>query len=742
MTDISGAVREAHATPISAEEVAAQAAKANPTAPKAPEAHGTSHGDAHGADQATPKAKPRENVINNPLTQEKFVQGGDSERTVKWDAELVKRSIDHLISARDQVQRLHEQYPELPLQKIDHMLMDPGLQQRLASRQLSGSDMYLVQNVVLNELLLKQVAYDRLATPTGVNPLGIPPEYMDHYIESMGYSTIDPRTAEAQLKELFGMYTKIEQSFYKNGRRNPISNRLMQRFRGTGGRAEPLFEMRDGRIILAPAPDMIASGVRFFSKAERQMQATRAIEASTRSLQNIPHDTIVDQLNGPRGLVAEYNRLHPTASGTPVTFEEIFMDDPIEGYKMLFEANQRAAMALNGELALAVIKGERKAVDTTALEARATDFEAVPKKEDLTELERKQAEEQAKADDAQAKYDALRREYDDLRSKKTAKKTTYDLWDNWEKTKVALLPGKKATANSIANALASAGDDATRAALSQQLAAAEREITEITNEQNRLFQARATAEGNYEDSVEGARLTAMGTPGSGGTPGTVEFVAVETALTNAKADLKAAKDALEAKRALVEATHASPEDMERGKATRVWVDVAKNRGGVDSALLHQGHDGEFLPAKLSDTTPLLNGEIKGYDAIQRLIFQSVNKKDYSPERAALGRKMLSEEAVAVSILEAFHAEIKTPTLTAPLEEIDRQRKIAEDKSRSDVDRQNARDSIRDISNDLLKAALPYLARLPQPELLEVVDSIINKGLASAELGNPYLTYAK
>lgn len=748
--------------------------------------------------------KPKLNRIVEPLHQHEVLRSGDPERAVKLDEKTTKLAIDRLVKARLYASQIEtgdtkgSNLPDKGLSLIDRLVLDDDLAGRLARRELSGKDLFLANRVVLNELILTQIAIARLVRQnpsqfqglrdaplvgrlvgvggTNLENLGIPAEYLDRFIEFSGIRTWDTNAAENQLRDLNGIYMRIEASLYRNGIRDPIVDSLRDHLPFFGRRYhDPIFDERNGLIYL---PRLTAPFVP--PPADRPGQ----IASITRERGEIPHDEFVRQV---RTAIEARIAKGELAPGT--TFEQVLLGaNPVEAFRILYEANQTAAAQESTEAWKRILSKEAVTTDAKAIAAQTERLKKPPTDEDIRKLDdevfalegERIALENTESDRA-ADETAAQEKYTNLSGRLTIETTNFPpLEAKFREEDTAFTRNRPRLQVEMSrdsrryNTLLTRQEGIRRSAM---------RIRDQQQRQNALVRAEGmrseienalTALNRSSDLLKAARdkvARARGLRDAQRALITTLTGDVATAKTDLNTATTAHRDATEAKRlkerekALKEAekngiegkknakTHIGEMDEIDGE-TR-WTDVASGRPRVYETEFSQREGDPFTNPNLTSTEVTRENQVMGAERIRELIIQTANKLGWNPE---LARKMLSDETIARAVLIYFGIDFATAVTVPPtpgaagvapttfnnlLEEIQTRRDALEFLPSNQTQRRAALEQeIRQAEINTTRATLSYISGEHRSKISSLINFVINEGIRSAEKGQPFLSFVR
>ena len=252
--------------------------------------------------------------------------------------------------------------------------------------------------------------------------------------------------------------------------------------------------------------------------------------------------------------------------------------------------------------------------------------------------------------------------------------------------------------------------------------------------------ANAPHEARVAAEAERAALSA-----SGGGPGSI--IESQGRVTAAQADVD---------------SH-SGQDSDLVAALTLWRSVAEPdvyRSLID-ARWSQDHQGRYQRSRLADNTVGRDGQIVGAENIRRMIFEAADQAGGygSASQQERGRRMLSDEAIARSIIEVFQVDIQegAPPLSQLMADITPRRDRVRRREQALARLRGAtppnpvaiaamegrlRNSQTDLRTSQQALLLPLIGRLGQNsthfDVADVVRFAIQEGLHSAAEGEPYL----
>lgn len=692
--------------------------------------------------RSTPDTPPeRQKTI---ARQNEALANGDPNLEINLDPRAKQAIIDRLTNRH---RKALENQRSKPPTVIDKMVLRTGFLDSLKAGNLTAEDVALAWCELRVEQLSKQVAASAMiqrkpATFEGlrnspllgrfvgssqteiqnwIHPGGRPvtDAEFNGYVASLGYSTFGETEVIHDLENLDQLRIQLEKSFYRNGFRNPLIDRAVNAVRG-----RPLN--RDIAYGAVREDALSKSGHEYYDSLNSGIQAeiAKRIEAGYIT----PGTTYIDLLN----------------------------NDPLQAAHVEHAGIQYALSEKARTYALEIVKGEGYQADAAVIRQRATELRTPPTREELTALQEAKTKADVEAAEAQTKYDELKSEYDRLKLARTTKGLTQNAVRDFNATYVTgggfgILEARIAGYDTT---IASASDDTTKLRISELQAREVTELKKLRNDQYRLFREFATAESEY-GTDEQTRLTAIGMPAQGATLATNEFLPLTTTLNDAKTAAKTATENHDTRSHALDAP-ASPETEKTAKAEDRWALVAEQRSKIHEIQYSQHHGDEFTIARLTDQSPTSDRQVAGAEAIRKLIFQTVDKKNFSPEIMELSRKMLSDEAIALAMLEYFRINLDTritiptpaggtpPTTVTFRQQVDwindaKQRHTAE--TNSDAKKVIA-EEISNRQRYLASVTLGYPTNPHQMEIASFINFIIDRGLISAELGNPYLSMVR
>ncbi|HLB33749.1 MAG TPA: hypothetical protein VJK54_05890 [Chthoniobacterales bacterium] len=794
----------------------AEAAAANLTTPSTLEGYVPGSKPSTSSSQAEQKPsrfgrkkveKPRVNYVVEPLHQHEVLRSGDPERTVKLDEKTTKLAIDRLVKARlyssllGPEDEIDSNLPRTKRSNTDRLVLDSELGGRLEKRQLSGQDLFLANRVVLNELILTQLAIARVVRrnpsffndlkdhpligrlvgigDTEIENLGIPPTNLDRFIEVYGVGNWrSAREAENQLRDLNGLYMRIEASFYRNGIRDPNVDQLRDRIPFFGRRYhDPIFDERNGLIYL---PRIVGAAIP--PPADRPGQ----IANITRETGQIPHDEFVRQV---RNAIEARVVRGEIAAGT--TFEHILLGaTPTEAYRILYDANQAAAAQESTQAWKRILNGESYSVTNTDIEAQRDRLKKPPTDEDVKKLDdelfvldgERIALENTESDRAtdetatQEKYTSLsgrlttetanlppfeakyreeeaayRRNEPRLRSETNRDSRRYN---DLVSRQTAIRKSASRMRNPALRQQAETRAEAMKNEIEKALEASNQSSNSLKAARDRVARARGLRD------AQRALITAL----------TADVATARADLTTATTNHRTATEHKRLKQREIDLKTAEKTETERKKTAKEHIgetdeidamdrriDIATNRARIIEAQFDQRESNPNTSANLTNSEVNRDGQVMGTERMRELIIQTVNKAKWDPE---LARKMLSDETIARGILEYLQIDLAT-AITIPLapgalgppapattfnnlfEEIQTRRDaleflpINQTLRRADLQRE-----IREREITATQAVLRYISREHKSKISSVINHLIDEGLRSAEKGRPFLNFVR
>lgn len=737
------------------------------------------------------------------------MRSGSPEREIKWDEKLTGQVIDRLVKHRLYASQIDtgdtrgSNLPDKGLSLIDKLVLDDELGTRLDRRVISGKDVFLANRVILNELILTQLAIARVARrdpsffngvkdypligrlanigTTDLEGLGIPAQNLDRFIEVYGIGNWrSGREAENQIRDLFGIYMRMEKSFYRNGIRDPIVDQLRDHIPFFGRMYhDPIFDERNGMIVLprvtmAPIPP----------PADRPGQ----IANISRETGQIPHDEFVRQV---RNAIEDRATREMPGFVTGMSFEQVFLANPVEAFRILYDANQAAAAQESTEAVKRILSRETYSPTKADLEAQRDRLKQPPTDEDIQrlddevfriegekiELEGIKTDRETDARLASEKIDALTQE---LASARTEQRTL----------RKTLIEVQAETARTIPNLVRQVERErGNHARLLRDEAVARRNANKIPDPAQKALEL-GRIESQYRDQIRNALKTFNDSSSSlaaerGKVDKARRILAAQGAiighLTIEVNNAKNRKDTtLAAQRAAIEDLRLKQRELdqktaEKTKATAQktnkehvgnsdeidamdrQIDIRENRSSIYEIQYSQREGDPFTTANLVNAELTREGEIFGTERIRELIIQAVNKAKWNPE---LARKMLSDETIARGLLIWFGIELTT-NVTIPLppgalgpppppttfnnllEEVQTRRDALEflpanqTQKRADLERE-----IREREIAATQAVLRHVSGKHRAFISSAINFLVDEGLRSAEQGKPFLNFVR
>ncbi len=457
------------------------------------------------------------------------------------------------------------------------------------------------------------------------------------------------------------------------------------------------------------------------------------------------HDTVVDRQE--RILTREHNGM---------TFAELQRQDPVAAERVRHKAVQEGLMHFSDGMARELLKAERPEVDTTGIDASisqiGTPLEGLAKEQAERSLERTRIRWQQAMD----KLDHLEDSRDGrLQAITTAQEVRQIAGDELARlgpliiAEVGRLAAEIATQSGYLATATAAARPGITAEIARLTAERNTKIAEQTALHTRDVQA-AAALARANDAYNLLDAAAAGTPAAP-VPGSIlhaqaEIVRAGIAIGTIKNQLRGTPDAEQ--RAV------------RGALER-WKVLAEptNYEKIIDTRFTQGHQGRYQRGRLADTTVGTDGEMVGAELIREHIFGVTDAANgyRTAEQRERGRRMISDEAIARSIIEVFRVDIHEGPIpiNALLTNVTNDRgtlATAEQALRAAIAAgttgpalalfeaavTTARGSLRTNEQTLVGRVLPMLRDATNFDTGDVLRFVIHEGLLSAARGEPYL----
>lgn len=436
-----------------------------------------------------------------------------------------------------------------------------------------------------------------------------------------------------------------------------------------------------------------------------------------------------------------------------MTFAELRLVDPVAAERVRHQAVQEGLVHFSDGLAKDLLKAEKPEVDIEGIDASIRQIGTL-----LTGIAREQAEinlERAVArwKSAMARVGQIEASRDGLLQNITtaqeAHQTAIDKRAQLEPlmaAEIIRLNGEIATQGGC---LATATEK-TRLGITAEIARLTAERNARTNERDALI-TRGVQTAAALTRANAAYDLLDAPPGLGGPP--------RGSLAHATAEIASARTARET---IADQLNGTPDAEQRRvkSALQEWKKVADpvNYEKIIDTRFTQGHQGRFQRERLADTT-IRNGEMVGAELLREHVFGIVDTTEgyRTAEQKERGRRMLSDEAIARSIIEAFRVDIDqgTPSHRDLLMFVDYDKSAvgsAELALRNAVaagaatatlttleaNVTAARGALRTSEQALLGGLLPRLRDATNFDVGDVLRFAIHEGLTSAAVGEPYL----
>ena len=690
--------------------------------------------------------KKVEKEPNTVMRQHSAIESGDPFKPIHLKPEARDRIIAKLIKRSEIAQDLKEK--QRPLTEVDNMLLRSDFLERLQRGDLVEEDVVLAWFEMKDEYILKSMAAARQVhrdpsrfaslrnlplagrlvgnDVSTILPTGFSDADFSEYIKEIGYDTFNAAKIEKDLRDLDQLRQELEKSFYRNGMRHPMVDRFRSFVRG----GPPLYQEPIWGDV---REDFLSeSGHKFYDEMGKQISAV-----------------IAEKYPG----IADFAAL-PT---------------DLDRLKVEHFAVQRALAQKARKYALEIVNGEARQTNVEAITQRATEARTPIKAEDLTPLQEAKTKADTELSDAKIKLTRLEAELkrlkegtDDTPSELTAKTQLFDHASDKLQKFIDNIGTVDLTAGTSTGQFAKidheileletkrggvgGGTPASAAELktiNESIKDLLKERTTLLNQLLALIDVKADTERNK--IIVEQRIQALeGVPLPPGVAGPVvpgEIDQAKTRVTTTEAAAKNAADKLNKKGEEVETGRVSLGGEEKAVALEREALLAESRSEIHNLLYSQAFGGEFTIEMLADST-LTNGkEVVGAEAIRKLLFQTIDKKTFTPQVEKLARKMFSDEILARAMLDYFGIDL-TRTITVPLAPgvagpgavtISYQDMIDRVTTQKHPGRKSAEAKI------LLQHSITHLQLVHQSEISHFLNRVMDKMLESAELGNPFLT---
>ena len=695
------------------------------------------------------------------VTQDKVIEGGNPDLEIRLDTEGRQSVIRRLTNRANKARELQEKQQRLS--DLDLQLLRPDFLKRIQSGELITEDLMLAWYELDEELIQKEIAagaimihqpgrFERVRNMPMVgrligDPNAVPAGRLDTagnllndpefsaYLRDIRYDQMSGQDIYDDLVSLDRLRINLESSFFRNGHRNPIFDRARNRLRG---RPIGLDFLRDE----AREAEMTKTGHKLYSEINSQIQ-----EVIAQRIINRPADFHAGD-----------------------TIEAIYTRDPIEGLRIRQEASTRALSQKARDYSLEIVKGERyNDIDTSAIEARAKETEQPAKPEEIAPLLEAKTKADAELATAEATVAELRARLPqlelDVQRTGTQKKKADEIFKAIEARYSAQISLLQTEQTSLGHALTALSSTPTTAPASPGGKGKPGGIVNIGPGESMRLSIKDIMDriASYESEIKEAQIAQVNagidnesaineldrirgnetSPGSGiYTGGKINTAEAELPILRSAA--QTANEAYKAKEGEIGEGGVSPERQERARALRVHIKIAEGQGQIHELQYAQKFDGEFTREGLSDITTRTDGQIEGAERIRAHIIQTIDKAGYDPN---LARKIYSDETIAIALIESFSLEGASITLPGGAvsnfgDEIQALQLAKEQLQMTPVSQISRRETlgqqITERQRILIQQALPQLANAQQMEISHFINKLINRGLISAELGDPYL----
>lgn len=393
--------------------------------------------------------------------------------------------------------------------------------------------------------------------------------------------------------------------------------------------------------------------------------------------------------------------------------------DPITAERIRAEARKRALMHFaDQEIAQRLLKEEKPTTPTEAIDAHIARLREVPKPADIDIIRETRDTAVREYQDAERKYTALQAEEQSLdqRERKITRAvnlaqqemsrdedrlrqaiTRNNGYITLARNELAGLPQPSGNESAEEVALLSHQRqgrleqierfEAQRKAAEDQLAELQRRLAEAQEDQREV--------GNDRTDLQNRMTTAQN-----------ELTNAQTAQTTAQNTLDNAQSGT-----------VRPKNERKAQGLERWKKVAapENYEQIIEVGFAQAYGDRFTRERLADTDLTADGQLAGAERFREYLFGITDPAWFTrDESKELARKMLSDEALARSIIEVLRIDVSDPRYR------DQNNQILTD-------------------SDLLKKVLPNLKEAPQFYVGEVARFVFHQGLEqSAATGKPFL----
>ncbi len=750
MPPIEDALRAASRPPGSPPTPAAAAPGASPEPATAP-----ARGPTRPAEQPLPRPEPK------PAVRANLARGEDPEARITLSEEQ-RKVINTILTARvndAQERRSKLQKPD----PFDEVILRPEVISRIKSGEFNAEDLVTAWLGVDAELRLKMLAvaaivandpakFDQIRNTPLVgrlvsDPAALTADELDalkalydnqdfrELIKDVGYGEMDGKWDGSRvfkdLSSTHGTRTRLEEALLIGGKEVPKRRFSLRRH------SEPIIEsIYDPFIQRTPVRDFLdQSGPYVYRELAKQTEA------------EIKHRIDTDD-----------PAIFPAGS----TYESILRRYPLKALEISQEAAGKALSLRAGVAAREIAEGKRYDPSASVIRDKAAKLKAPADPEEIAPLKATKEAVDLELTQAKEALGQLRGALPQAEEVVETAEEAKNIADSEYKGKGESYGGEHGEIQRLKSLVTNlyikrdaipdspipkggvdprASTDSLIGKYEDLIAGYERELDTARTAQIRTAQALITVQRRL-DELRGTAVT--------GTDGTVTYTggrlkAANDAVEAAKTKVKNAQDELDKK--------VAPDRAKRADALDEWAVIAEGRGRLDEVLTSPKFGDEYPIEKLTDTTIRLDGQVEGAERFRALIGQTINKAGFNPDQYRL---MMNDEAFALGMVESFRlngAQITLPAVlgggTKTFRGVIELLRITREELRKENMKKapdvalikRGENEIEVQERNLILHAIdhPRLKNATQTEIDDFVNFMVDQGLRSAELGEPYLS---